>query len=174
MHINKRDNGFRFQESRLRRFWNLAAIWVGILLTAGGALTLMIRGPAWQAGILAIFGGIVLVVVQMSIRSDRSLYGRDAQGRTRSQALMDFWREKGFNGRYPLGSYSELRSWLDMKHSVPTCRVYCHHDGLMVMIREDEPREKNPSGRYFQETRSIKIMTLQSEVVIYELRQEGG
>jgi hypothetical protein len=81
MHINKRDNGFRFQESRLRRFWNLAAIWVGVLLTAGGALTLMIRGQAWQAGILAIFGGIVLVVVQVSIRSDRSLYGRDAQGR---------------------------------------------------------------------------------------------
>ena len=174
MHINKRDNGFRFQESRTRQVINFIAMATGILMVIGG-IFLGSYYDHWLKGLWVAFGGaLVVVVTLLRLLVQTKLNSRDAQGRTRSQALMDFWREKGFNGRYPLGSYSELRSWLDMKHSVPTCRVYCHHDGLMVMIREDEPREKNPSGRYFQETRSIKIMTLQSEVVIYELRQEGG
>jgi hypothetical protein len=86
---------------------------------------------------------------------------------------MDFWRDQGFNGRYPLGSYSDPRSWLDLKDNVPTCRVYCHHDGLVATIREEELRTPGPWGRYYRQVRSIKIMTMRSEAVVYQLQQEG-
>ena len=172
MHINKRDNGFRFQESRLKKWLNFGAIWVGLLLFVGGVLT-PIYTQVWQVSVLTMLGGVLVVVAGVSINSDRSLYGRDAQGRTRGSALMDFWRDQGFNGRYPLRSYSEPRSWLDLKDNIPTYRVYCHHDGLVVTIREDEAQKPSPWGRYYRPTRSIKIMTLKSESVVYELCQEG-
>lgn len=172
MHINKRDNGFRFQESRLRQVINFLTMATGILMVIGG-IFLGSYYEHWLKGLWVAFGGVLVVVVTLlRLSVQTKLNSRNTQGRTRGQALMDFWRKKGFFATYSLEHFGDRSNWVALKDSTEECRLYAHNSGLMVTVNNEKVRIGNPGGQYYADSRQLKIAAEKTaSTTVYRLRQ---